>query len=191
MDIDLDLPTSFDPLDIFQQAIRASMIKDGHLVKHPVGVYFQNIAKDKITNLAAIPYETAEDLGYFKIDFLHLNILNHFQNKDEIRALLKKEPNWTLLEREEVVQKLFQLHKHAKLVTQIKPRSVQELSDCIAIVRPSKKQLLHLYLKDREKVRPLLYRQGDDDKSAFKRGHSISYALTIVLQLHLIEAGIL
>ena len=61
MDVDLDFPTDFDPLDHFDQAVRASREQKGELVKHNVGVYFQKIPKDKITGFAAIPYEQAED----------------------------------------------------------------------------------------------------------------------------------
>jgi DNA polymerase III alpha subunit len=190
-DIDIDLPTTFNPLTYFETAIQASMVKDGQLLKHPCGVYFQTIPVDTITGLAAIPYEESEKLGYFKIDFLHLSILDYFENKEQIRTLLKKDPDWTLLEREDVVVKLFQLHSHFKVISQIKPKSVQELADVIAIIRPKKRHLLNDYLKNKEKIRPQLYRQSTEDKSSFKRGHAISYALTIKLQLLLIGNGIM
>lgn len=191
MDIDLDFPSHFDPLKYFKDAIRASMVKDNQLVKHPAGVYFQPIPVDPITRLAAIPYEQAEEIGYFKVDFLHLSLLDCFETKNQIRMLLNQEPDWSLLEDKSVVERLFQIHKHFELISQIKPRSVQELADCIAIIRPSKRQFLYAYLKDQEKVRPFLYRKNNEDKSSFKMGHAISYALNVVLQLHLIKAGIL
>ena len=191
MDIDIDFPTDFDPLDYFDQAVRASMVKKEDLSKHPVGAYFQNIPKDKLTGLAAIPYEQAEELGYFKIDFLHLSILDNFGSKDEIRALVNIEPDWTLLQDEEVVEKLFQIHRHYKVLKQIKPTSAQELADCIALIRPGKRHLLDAYTKNKELIRQELYRKPDDDQYYFKKSHAIAYALTIVLQLHLIKGGIL
>ncbi len=191
MDIDIDFQTTFDPLNYFKKAVAASTVKDGELTRHNCGAYLQNIPKDPITGLAAIPYEEAEHLGYFKIDFLHLAILDYFESKQQIRALLKTPPDWSLLEREEVVVKLFQIHNHFKVVYQIKPKSVQELADTIAIIRPSKRRLLADYVKNKEQIRHLLYRQSNEDKSSFKKGHALSYALTIVLQLHLIKAGIL
>lgn len=191
MDIDIDFRTDFDPLKYFNNAIRASMVKDHQLIKHPAGAYFQPIPVDSVTGLAAIPYEQAEELGYFKVDFLHLSLLDCFENKTQIRTLLKQEPDWSLLEDKNVVEKLFQIRNHFDLVSQIKPRSVQELADVIAILRPGKRKLLKEYLKDQKKVRPFLYRQNNEDKSAFKVSHSIAYALNIVLQLHLITGGIL
>jgi len=186
-DIDIDFQTKFEPEQILKQAVPASMVKAGVLAKHPCGYYFQTIPVDPVTNLAAIPYEQAEEQGYFKIDFLHLSILDHFTSKQEIRELVNKQPNWNLLLDRDNVAKLFQIHKHYDVLLKVKPTSVDELSDCIALIRPGKKHLLEQYLKNKGKIRPQLYRQADDDKSAFKRSHALAYALTIVLQLHLIE----
>lgn len=191
MDIDLDFKPSFDPRTVFPQAVPASMVRDDDLAKHPCGHYFQDIAVDDATGWSAIPYEEAEVMGYFKIDFLHLSTLDYFESKKEIRALLKREPDWSLLLDETNVSKLFQISKHHNIISQVKPQSIQELADIVALIRPNKRHLLSDYKKNKTKTRPLLYRQGSDDKSSFKRSHAIAYAMTIVLQLHLIEAGVL
>ncbi len=192
MDVDLDFPSSFDPVEYFQQAVRASIVKKGELTKHPVGAYLQNIPRDPVTQLSAIPYEEAEQVGYFKIDFLHLSLLDDFATKEEIRTLLKIEPDWTLLQDEEQVTKLFQIHKHFKILTKIKPTSVQELADCIALIRPGKRHLLDAYTKNKLVVRQELYRRPDEEgQYYFKKGHAVAYALNIILQLHLIKGGIL
>ena len=191
MDIDIDLKSDFDPKNIFPEVICASMVRDDQLVKHNVGVYFQKIPIDSLTGLAAIPYEQAEEVGYFKVDFLHLSLLDEFETKEEIRALINAEPDWSLLLDPDVVSKLFQIHRHFDIVSVIRPQSVQELADVIAIIRPGKRALLDKYIKNRDAVRPFLYRQDDEDKSAFRRSHAIAYALNIVLQLHLIRGGLL
>lgn len=191
MDIDIDLKTSFDPIEIFEEAIPASMVNNGNLKQHPAGVYFQTIPTDKLTGLSAIPYNKAEQEGFTKFDFLHLSILDYFENKDQIKTLIHKEPDWFLLESAEVVKKLFQIHNHFDVVHKVKPKNVQELADCIALIRPAKRQLLSVYTKDKAKVREELYRKPEHNKYYFKRSHAIAYALTIVLQLHLIKAGIL
>jgi len=191
MDIDWDFQTTFDINDLFPSAVRASIVKDGKLKKHPAGVYFQNMAKDVITGLAAISYKDAEDVGFFKIDFLHLSLLNSFNSKSEIRELLKIEPDWTLLNDESNVEKLFQIRRHFKIISKVKPTSVQELADAISLIRPGKRHLLYPYIKDRNAVRSEIYTPADDGSYIFKKGHAISYALTIVLQLHLISCGAL
>jgi DNA polymerase III alpha subunit len=191
MDIDIDMPTKFDPTKIFKHAIPASMVKDNELVKHPCGHYFQTVPIDPHTNLAAIPYEEAEALGYFKVDFLHLSVLDHFASKEEIRTLLQLEPNWDILLDENHVQKLFQIHRHARLLKQVRPRSIQDLADCIALIRPGKRHLINQYLNDRDKIRETVLYSKDDEGYTFKRSHAVAYAMTIVLQLHLISIDVL
>lgn len=191
MDIDIDLQTKFDPTKVFDNIVPASMVKNGELVKHPCGHYFQRIPVDPHTELAAIPYEPAEELGYFKIDFLHLSVLDYFENKDEIRTLLKIEPNWDILLEKQHVQKLFQIHRHDRLLTKIRPRSVQELADCIALIRPGKRHLIDDYIIDRDGVRESELYAQDEQGYTFKRSHALAYAMTIVLQLHLIQLEVL
>lgn len=196
MDVDIDFPTDFDPLEHFPEAVRASRVDEqSQLVKHPAGAYFQRIPKDKLTGLAAIPFEQAEELGYFKVDFLHLGLMDElsqfFENKDEMRALVRKEPNWALLRNHQVVEKLFQIHKHYDLVQQVQPDSVEKLADCIALIRPHGRRLVDKYLKDRDNTRTVLYSKPTDGRPYYKRSHSIAYALVIVLQLHLIKANVL
>lgn len=189
MDIDIDFKPNFVPSTIFKTAIPASIVKNGELNKHPCGIYFQNIPVDSHTNIAAIPYEEAAACGFFKIDCLHLSPLDKFESKQQIRELLKKEPVWELLLYDEVVEQLFQLHRHADVLKILKPTSVQEVADVIAIIRPNKRHLIDLYKKNKVLHRPHLYRNSNDDKSSFKRSHAIAYAYTVVLQLHLIEQG--
>lgn len=188
-DIDIDTPTRVGVDSIFNWT-RASLVKDGQLRPHPCGYYPQLIPVDPITNLSAIPYEAAEDLGFTKIDFLHLTIYDHFESRDEIEQLLKIEPDWGLLLVPSIQQKLFQLAKHGDVLTTVKPKNVEELADVLALIRPGKKQFVKLYMSQRETTRRALYAK-DDSGYSFKRSHAIAYSLVLVLQLHLIEAGVL
>jgi len=191
MDIDIDFPTKFDPRKIMREAVAASQVRNGELIKHNCGHYFQDIPVDPVTGFAAIPYEEAEVLGYFKIDFLHLSVLDMFESKEEIRQLIKHPPKWDLLLDENVVKKLFQLSKHAEMLQRIRPQSVEELADCIALIRPGKRYLIDRYIasSDRSALRKELYQKVDTPY--YKKSHAISYALTIVLQLHLIAADVI
>ena len=190
MDIDIDTPTSFVPQRLFPNWPRASMVKDGNLLPHPCGAYPQAMAVDPLTKLAAIPYEQAEELGYYKLDFLHLAVYDHFKSRDEIEALLQVEPDWGLLLIPSEQVKLFQLSKHGDLLTAVKPRSIEELADVLALIRPGKRNLLKLYQAQRDAARRVLYAK-DEQGYSFKKSHAVAYALVIVLQLHLISAGIL
>jgi DNA polymerase III alpha subunit len=189
MDIDIDTPTSFNPNSIFPWT-RASLVKDESLQPHPCGVYPQNISIDPVTGLSAIPYNIAEDLGFYKIDFLHLNVYDHFKSRDEIEQLLEIEPDWTLLTDSKHQTKLFQLSKHGDILNEVKPKSIEELADVLALIRPGKKQLLKLYKAQRESTRRILYAK-DETGYSFKKSHAIAYAMVIILQLHLISSGIL
>lgn len=184
MDIDIDVADNKQVRDILQ-CIRASMIENDELIPHIVGIYLQNIPVDWETGLAAIPYNHADEYGFTKIDILNLALLKQFKNKSEIRDLLKKEPNWNLLQNKECVKNLFHVSKHFELLQKIKPRSVLQLADVLALIRPNKKQLITKYLNNPENVRKQLYTKMD--ASDLRKSHAISYALNIILQLHLFE----
>lgn len=187
MDIDIDVPPSFQPEALFPWT-RAAVVRDGRYTSHPCGVYPQSIAIDPITGLAALPYDAAEEMGYFKIDFLHLNVYSHFKTRSEIDELLTKEPDWTLLQLPSNHPKLFQLANHGELLLDVKPQTIEELADVMALIRPGKRQLLGLYKKARDMGRRALWAR-DEGGYSFKKSHALSYAYVLVLQLHLIEQG--
>jgi len=195
MDIDLDFKTNFDPLDYFKEGIPAIIVKDGKIQKHTAGVYLQSIPIDPITQFAAIPHKEAEKLGFFKIDFLHISLLNDFETKAEIRELIKHEPDWSLLQRQDVVEKLFQMGKHYDLILRMNPQSLEDMADCVAIIRPAMRHLINLtysYDENKMRIREELFKIPDDpNKYYFKRSHAFAYAANVVLQLHLIKAGII
>jgi DNA polymerase III alpha subunit len=187
MDVDIDIQRMTKPEELFN-IVRASRVdNDNNLKKHNVGVYFQKIPEDPISHLSAIPYKKAEDLGYTKIDFLSLDLLDYFDSNDQIRKLIDIEPDWSLLESEENVKKLFQIKRHFDLINQIKPIDIETLADCLALIRPGKYNLLYKYIKNKDEVRKILYIK--DSNYTFKRSHAIAYATNIVLQLHLLKAG--
>jgi hypothetical protein len=188
-DVDIDLCSSFNPKNYFPEIVLASRIEKHELKKHQVGVYFQNIAIDPITKFAAIPYDKAAEMNYFKIDMLHLTILDYFENKQQIKVLIRKAPNWEMLEDPNIVQKLFQIAKHYDIINEVKPTSILELADCVALIRPGKRYLLKKYNTDKYNIRTILYNKTH--ASDYKKSHAIAYSTIIVLQMHLIAANII
>ena len=188
-DIDIDLRTDFSPKKLFPWT-RASIVKDDELRPHPCGYYPQTVPIDPVTGLCSIPYKEAEQEGFTKIDFLHLGLLDNIESRQEIDAMLAEEPDWGLLQMSNVHSKLFQLAKHGELLKIIKPTCIEELADVLALIRPGKKQYIKLYKTNRESVRKVLW-TPDENGYHFKKSHGIAYAMNIVLQLHLIEAGLL
>ncbi len=187
MDIDIDIKPD-NNLNEKLLGTRASLIEHGELKQHLVGWYFQTIPIDHKTGLSAIPYDKAEELNFKKIDILNLNLLKVFQSRDELKAILNIPPNWDMLEDQEIVSKLFHIKNHYDIVIRCKPKSIEDLADILALIRPSKKDLLDKYLKDKFSIRPLLYVKNLD--SDLRKSHAIAYAMNIVVQMNLIQLGI-
>lgn len=184
MDIDIDCWKHLVPEKVFPYWTRGSTVERGKLEKHIVGGYFQMIPKDQITGLSAIPYKEAEKLGFLKIDFLHLNLLDNINSKEQLRELASKEPNWDLLNDKTVVEKLFHISKHYDLVSIIKPRSIDTLADVLMLIRPGKLHLIDKYIESPEIVKSKLYEKTLP--SDLRRSHAIAYAVNIVVQLNLL-----
>lgn len=191
MDIDIDFQSEFNALDVFPQWIKASIVKDEQLLPHVCGIYPVSIPVDPVTGLSAIPYEEAEKLGYQKIDFLHLHIYNIFSNREDLRALIDVDPDWDMLLYNQHVSKLFQLSNHGDVLQVTKPRSIEDLADTMALIRPGKRGLLKLYTIKKDTVRKVLYEKEIGGGYSFKKSHAIAYSMIVVLQLHAIKAGIL
>jgi DNA polymerase III alpha subunit len=185
MDIDIDI----DPLaDLTgMNFVRASMIENDKIKQHPVGVYFQSIPIDMDSGLAAIPYRHAQEYGFIKIDLLNLNLLKNFESRKEVLAVLNIKPDWTLLQDETIVKRLFHIKNHFDLVSKCKPQSVEDLADILALIRPNKIKFIDKYLKSKKEIRKFLYDKIDD--SDLRKSHAIAYALNIVLQINLIKLG--
>ena len=196
MDIDLDTPTKFNVTDVFPKFIRASVIQKDELTPHSCGYYAQPIPIDKLTHLAAIPYNVASDYGYKKIDFLHLSTYDSIESPEQLKELQTTEPNWNLLQDPFVLERISHLGtksedgslKHFKMIQLLNPRSVEDVADCLALIRPSKQHLLSDYIKDKHGVRKILYEPPTTDQYYFKKSHAIAYAFNVVVELNMIKS---
>lgn len=187
MDIDIDVTTKINPADIFPNAVSASIVEKGELKKHNVGYYFQKVPIDPQTGLSAIPYKKALDFDYFKIDIIHLKLLDYFSSKKELNEYMMHEPDWGMLLDENVVKKLFHLSRSYSILKQIRPKNVLELADCLALIRPGKTTLINSYTKDKNAVRRELYKK--EKPSDLRKSHALPYAYLVIAQLNLIKEG--
>ena len=181
-DIDIDTQSDFEGSE-FSTAVRASRVMNKQLLPHPSGYYFENIPVDEITKLSAIPFKEANSLGYFKVDLLHNSVYDNFSSRDEIKELMKKDPDWSLLESVENIEKLPQIYNHARIVLTIKPRSINDLADILAIIRPAKRHLLTPYVMGRVD-RSELYTMVKGSGYQFKKSHAVAYAHVVALEMH-------
>jgi DNA polymerase III alpha subunit len=185
-DIDIDFVDREQALSLFKH-IRASREEDNHLVKHNTGVYLHEVPVNAITGLCAVPYETAEDRGYFKIDFLNVSIYKGVRDEAHLNQLMETEPLWDLLEQNDFTDLLFHVNGHGNVLKTMKPKSIEQLAAVLAIIRPAKK---HLLGKSWEEVLEQVWTKPTTDEYYFKKSHAIAYATAIVVQMNLICEGI-
>lgn len=180
-DVDIDV---FDR-DILLKDLKyivARIEKDGEYTKHNTGVYFQQIPHDPLTNIATIDHKDAEDLGYFKIDFLNNSVYKGVRDEAHLQALVDVEPQWDLLEHKEIVEKLVHIHSYASLVKRLQPTSITELAMILALIRPGKKHLQH---STWDEIKKDVWIKPTDGSYFFKKSHSFAFALSIIAQLNL------
>lgn len=180
-DIDLDVQNRDELLKHIEH-VSASQITRGEIVKHNVGIYVQKIPFDPATKdrLAAYTYEEAEKLGYFKIDVLNNSVYTYVKDESDLDYLMNKEPNWKLLQDKEFCSKIAHIGNYWYLISQKKPASVEELAMFLAIIRPGKKHLQDLSW---DEIRKTVWEKTDGEYG-FKHSHSISFALSLVVQIN-------
>lgn len=162
--------------------VPASRMENGVFKKHNVGVYFQDIPADAMTGWASVPYKEAEARGYFKIDFLNLQVYTKVRDEAHLLKLMEQEPAWDILEIESVVNELFHINGHFDVVQTMKPRTIEQMAMVLALIRPAKR---HLVGRTWEEVEAEIWTNVDDDKYGFKKAHAISYAMVVVVQMNL------
>lgn len=182
MDIDIDFLDRDQALALFQHT-PASMIDGNHLVKHKTGVYFHEVPVDAITGYCQVPYDQAEDLGFFKIDFLNVGIYNGVRDEEHLVELMNKEPLWDLLEQNDFCNLLFHVNGHGDLLRKMKPQTIPQLAAVLAMIRPSKR---HLVGKSWNEVGTEVWTKPTNGEYYFKKSHATAYAIAIVVQMNLI-----
>ena len=181
-DIDIDFSDRTKALDIIKHVPAA--IKEKHTFKkHNTGVYCHSIPYNSLTDTASIDYKEAEDRGYFKIDFLNVNVYKDIRDEEHLTALLNTEPLWDLLEQDEFTSMLFHVNGHSGILREMKPTSIEQLAAVLAMIRPAKRYLIG---QDWEVVNREVWQKPTGDEYYFKKAHAVAYAAAIVVQMNLI-----
>jgi DNA polymerase III alpha subunit len=181
-DIDIDFVDREQALSLFKHVV-ASRDDNGKLVKHNTGVYLHEAPINAKLNLCAIPYDQAEEQGYFKIDFLNVGIYKGVRDEDHLVTLMNTEPLWDLLQDEDFIQNLFHVNGHGSILRQMKPESIEQLAAVLAMIRPAKRYLIG---KDWNTVMNEVWTKPDNQEYFFKKSHATAYAVAIVVQMNLI-----
>jgi DNA polymerase III alpha subunit len=186
-DIDLDFPDRKKVLDVIKH-IPAAIKDNGTFKKHNTGVYCHSIPYNPITDTASIDYKIANSRGYFKIDFLNVNVYKDVQSEEHLIKLLNQEPLWDLLLEDEFTNSLFHVNGHGSILREMKPQSVEQLAAVLAVIRPAKRYLIG---KDWTTVMNEVWVKPQSDEYYFKKAHAIAYAAAIVVQMNLICEGLI
>jgi DNA polymerase III alpha subunit len=181
-DIDIDFLDREEPLKHIKY-VAASIDDNGTFKKHNSGVYCTSIPYNPITSMSTIDYKTAEDRGYFKIDFLNVGIYKGVRNEEHLTQLMEIEPLWDLLEQDDFSNLLFHVNGHGHVLRKMKPKNIEELAACLAIIRPAKKYLLG---KPWLEVMQDVWTKPTTEEYYFKKAHAVAYAMAIVVQMNLI-----
>lgn len=183
-DIDLDLADR-DQLLTLICATPARQTTQGQVRRHNSGVYVTDIPYDPVNECAAIDYETAEQLGYFKIDLLNMSVYQLVKSPEHYEQLLAQEPPWQRLWTDPVwAKQLVHIGNYADLLAAMKPDSIPRMAAFISIIRPGK---AHLQNKPWAEVFESVW-DGDDSRGfVFKHAHAIGYAALVALHMNLLN----
>jgi len=183
-DIDLDFADRDQLLKLIQ-ATPARQMHQGQVRRHNSGVYVTDIPYDPVNQCAAIDYETAEQRGYFKIDFLNMSVYNLIKSTEHYDQMLAQDPPWTRLWIDSSwAQQLVHVGNYTELLKQMQPDSVPRMAAFISIIRPGK---AHLQGKSWPEVFESVW-NGDNSRGyTFKKAHAVSYAALVALHMNLLN----
>lgn len=183
-DIDIDLADREQLLKLIN-AIPARLVHQDQIRKHNSGVYVTDIPYDPVHACAAIDYETADQLGYFKIDLLNMTVYQLINNQEHYDQMLTQEPPWSRLCTDpDWASQLVHVGNYIELLKNMRPDSIPRMAAFISIIRPGK---AHLQNQPWDQVFASVW-DGDDSRGfVFKKSHAISYAALVALHMNLLN----
>lgn len=179
MDIDIDFPNRDIVLSKLQH--RVACLENGK--KHNTGIYPTEIPHNPVDGLSTIDYKTAEERGYFKLDFLNVSIYKDVRDEAHLQELMEREPIWELLQHDEFVDQLFHLNGHGAVLKQTCPTSAEQLAAVLAMIRPAKR---HLIGKTWTEIMQEVWTKPEGDEYYFKKAHALSYAFAVIVHMNLL-----
>jgi hypothetical protein len=181
-DIDIDFIDRDQVLTLFKH-VKASRFDNNKLVKHNTGVYLHEVPVNAVEGMCAVPYEQAEERGFFKLDFLNVGIYKGVRDEEHLNKLMETEPLWDLLEDDSFTDLLFHVNGHGSILREMKPKNIEQLGAVLAMIRPAKRYLIG---KEWTTVMKEVWTKPENDDYFFKKSHAIAYSHAIVVQMNLI-----
>ena len=178
-DIDID----FADRDIILSHVKHRVAKLNNGKKHNTGVYVTEIPHNPVDNISTIEHKTAEDRGYFKLDFLNVSIYKDVKDEAHLQQLMEGEPQWELLEHDDFNNLVFHVAGHGNILRSMKPKSVEQLAAVLAMIRPAKRHLIGQTWPD---IMTEIWTKPTNGEYYFKKAHAISYAMAVVVHMNLL-----
>jgi hypothetical protein len=183
-DIDIDFADRQQILELIKH-IPARQVVNNNARAHNSGVYVTAIPFDPVNRCAAIDYEAAADLGYFKIDLLNMSVYQLIRDQSHYDSVLKREPNWPRLWQDpQWASNIVHIGNYKSLLDSMRPDSIPRMAAFISVIRPGK---AHLQNRSWQEVFESVW-DGDQTRGfVFKKSHAISYARLVALHMNLID----
>ena len=184
-DIDIDLADRDRVLALISHT-PARLAGTARNLRHATGVYATPIPYDAVNRCAAIDYNTAEQRGYFKIDFLNQSVYQLVRDPQHLDELMTQTPPWTRLWQDPAwASQLVHVGNYTGLLGTMRPDSIPRMAAFISVIRPGK---AHLQDRPWDQVFASVW-DGDDSRGfVFKKSHAISYAHLVTLHMNLLDA---
>lgn len=155
--------------------------------RHSSGIYVTPIPQDPILGCASMDHDTAESLGYFKLDFLNMSVYQLIKNPKHYEEMLNRDVNWSRLVTDpEWAGQLVHVGNYTDLLSTMHPDSVPRLAAFISVIRPGK---AHLQGRPWPEIFESVW-DGDASRGfVFKKSHAISYARLVTLHMNLTDTS--
>lgn len=183
-DIDIDFADRSQILKVIEHT-PASQVKDNQFIAHNTGVYVTDIPLDPLTGRASIDYETAEDRGYIKLDFLNVNLYQQIKDEQHLEQLMYTVPDWQRFNADqEFFEQLIHVNNHWNVLKRMPEpvNSIPRLAMFLAIIRPAKR---HLIGETWQTVAQTVWEKTDEGYQ-FKKSHAVAYAHLVVVNMNLL-----
>lgn len=183
MDIDIDSANRDQILKLISN-VSASIHRNGSVVKHNTGVYVTDIPSDPVTGLCTIDYNSAEDMGYIKLDLLNVSLYERIKNSQHLDRLMHTDPDWNMLNNPDFVERIIHINNHYSTLQKMPEpvNSIPRMAMFLSVMRPAKRHLIGLPWKE---VAKTVWIKPSDGSYYFKHAHSVSYAMLVAVNMNL------
>jgi len=198
-DLDIDVKDRDKVASYFPNAVTGSQLdtKRKSMTKHNNGIYFQKVPIDPVSNISAFPYDMAEDFGYYKIDLLPNHVYDLVEDENDMITLLESPTDWSWFQDPNFFAEsghdsslvLTHIGKYLWLCKKYPPKSIQDVSVLIALIRPRKYYLIKNN-SSWDYIKSVIWEKLDSEDSSqyfFKKSHAVAFAMLVTLHAKIIS----